>query len=543
MLKFSSGGTKMNARTIFTLCALISLLLSACAAATQAPAIAVQEQPAAESVVVEKEVIKPVEVEKQVVVEPKAAQPAAEAHKPLPTQAPVNEQGNTFQHYGVNPFTETTEDHLSTFSLDVDTASYSVMRRYIEGGSLPPAESVRVEEFVNYFDQGYPTPPDVAFGIYADGAPSPFYKDGSIILRFGVQGYEIAEWQRKPTALTFVIDTSGSMGMENRLELVKRSLELLVERLRPDDMVSIVEYGSQAGVVLPPTRGSDSGTILSAIYMLQPGGSTNAHAGLKLGYEMAMQAFRSDGVNRVILCSDGVANVGPTDPQAILDEVHGYVEEGIYLTSIGFGMGNFNDVFLEQLADNGNGNYAYIDDLDEAQKMFVDDLVSNLEVIALDAKVQVDFNPDVVAYYRLLGYENREVADEDFRDNSVDAGEIGAGHSATAVYAVILKPGAEGRISTVQLRWQDPQTYQVKEINGNYNTWDLEASYYDADPHYQLTVLVSQFAETLRHSPWAVDTNLSQLYSMAYELMESLPGDADVVEFINLLGQASQMTR
>jgi Ca-activated chloride channel family protein len=502
----------------------------------------VQEQPAAESGAV-KEVIRTVEIEKEVAVEPKSAQPIVEAQRPLPTQAPVNEQGNTFQHYGVNPFTETSEDHLSTFSLDVDTASYSVMRRYIQGGSLPPAESVRVEEFVNYFDQGYPTPPDVAFGIYADGAPSPFYKDGSIILRFGVQGYDIPEWQRKPTSLTFVIDTSGSMNMENRLELVKRSLELLVERLRPEDMVSIVEYGSQARVVLSPTRGSDAGTILSAIYSLQPGGSTNAYAGLKLGYEMAMQAYRGGGVNRVILCSDGVANTGPTDPQQILDEVHGYVEEGIYLTAIGVGMGNFNDVFLEQLADNGNGNYAYIDDLDEAKKMFVDDLVSNLEVIALDAKVQVDFNPDVVAYYRLLGYENREVADEDFRDNSVDAGEIGAGHSATAVYAVILKPGTEGRIGTVQLRWQDPQTYQVKEINGNFNTWDLEASYYEADPHYQLTVLVSQFAETLRHSPWAMDTDLVQLHSMAYELLESLAEDADVAEFINLLGQASQMTR
>ena len=287
----------MNARTIFILIAIFSLLLSACApAATQAP-MAEQEQPVAESGAVE-EVIKTVQVEKEVAVEPKAEAPAVEAVRPLPTQAPVNEQGNTFQHYGVNPFTETSEDHLSTFSLDVDTASYSVMRRYVQGGSLPPAESVRVEEFVNYFDQGYPTPPDVAFGIYADGAPSPFYKDGSIILRFGVQGYDIPEWQRKPSSLTFVIDTSGSMNMENRLELVKRSLELLVERLRPEDMVSIVEYGSQARVVLSPTRGSEAGTILSAIYSLQPGGSTNAYAGLKLGYEMAMQAYRGDGVNR-----------------------------------------------------------------------------------------------------------------------------------------------------------------------------------------------------------------------------------------------------
>ena len=531
----------MNTRITLTLFILFTLLFSACA-----PQMATVVQEPQDRAAVE-EVVKTVIVEKevQIAAQEKPAQPVVvEAQKPLPTQPPIlNPQGTTFQHYGVNPFTETSEDHLSTFALDVDTASYSVMRSYIQEGSLPPAEAVRVEEFVNYFKQGYPTPPDIAFGIYADGAPSPFYQDGTHFLRFGIQGYQVAEWQRKPTSLTFVIDTSGSMGMENRLELVKRSLEMLVERLRADDLVSIVTYGSTAQVVLYPTRGSDAGEILSAIYSLNPGGSTNAHAGLKLGYEMAMQAFRSDSANRVILCSDGVANVGATDPQVILDEVHGYVDEGVYLTTIGVGMGNFNDVFLEQLADNGNGNYAYIDDLDEARKLFIDNLVSNLEVIAVDAKVQVDFNPDVVAYYRLLGYENRDVADEDFRDNTVDAGEIGAGHSATALYAVILKPGSEGRIATVQLRWQDPESFQVKEINGNFNTWDLNGSYSDADPRYRLAVLVAQFADVLRHSPWAAETNLGQLYRMALELLEFLPEDPDVAEFVELLGQASRMER
>jgi len=550
----------MKTRALFTLFALFTLLLSACAAATQAP-VAYETRPQSGAAPAGEQELSTKDGASMDQQAPIAGEPAVEGKtvieqpvnqlpanssgssaekpfsRPYPTATPA---GNTFQHYGINPFTDTSEDHLSTFALDVDTASYTVTRSYIQDGSLPPASAVRVEEFINYFDQGYPTPPEIAFGIYADGASSPFYQDNTYLLRFGVQGYAVSEWERKPTALTFVIDTSGSMGMENRLELVKRSLEMLVERLRPDDYVSIVEYGSQAGIVLYPTSGQDARTILRAINRLQPGGSTNAYAGLKLGYEMAMRTYLSQGTNRVILCSDGVANVGPTDPQDILAEVRGYVDEGVYLTSIGVGMGNFNDVFLEQLADNGNGSYAYIDDMDEAQRLFVDNLVSNLQVIALDAKVQVDFNPDVVAYYRLVGYENRDVADEDFRNNAVDAGEIGAGHSATALYAVVLKPEVEGRISTVQLRWQDPETYQVKEINGNFNTWDLAGSFYQADPHYQLSVLVAQFAEVLRHSPYAVETSLEQLQSMAYELPEML-NDPDVIEFVDLLDRASRM--
>ena len=390
-----------------------------------------------------------------------------------PTPVPTLPPDNFFQTYGVNPFVDTYEDHLSTFALDVDTASYSVMRRYINEGHLPPAESVRVEEYVNYFKQDYAIPSNVAFGIYADGAPSPFHTDGSYILRVGVQGYEVSEIARKPASLVFVIDVSGSMAMENRLELVKQSLQLLVDRLRPDDSVGIVVYGTDARVVLNPTSGEDQATILNAIYSLQPEGATNAEAGLRLGYQMAWRAFRPEAINRVVLCSDGVANVGNTGPDAILESIRGYAEQGIALTTVGFGLGNFNDTLMEQLADKGDGNYAYVDDIDEAQKLFVEDLVSTLQVIALNAKVQVDFNPDVVARYRLIGYENRAVADQDFRNNTVDAGEIGAGHTATALYAVQFKPGAQGRVATVQMRWEDPQSHQVTEINGNFNTWDV----------------------------------------------------------------------
>jgi Ca-activated chloride channel family protein len=543
----------MNAKSLATRFSIIlivlALLLSACApkSITQS----VQVAPAAQEP-------QAVEVEKVVEV-----QPVVVESKPLPTQAPLAveplpvaeqpfapepeivpvPQDNFFQDYGVNPFQNTARDHLSTFALDVDTASYTVMRRYVMDGNQPPADSVRVEEYINFFNQGYPTPADVAFGLYADGAPTPFDDEGSgtHLLRFGIQGYEVPGWERKPASLTFVIDTSGSMYEGNRLEMVKYALNVLVNRLTAEDTVSIVAYGTQERVVLYPTGGNQKETILNSLYELLPGGSTNAAAGLRRGYELAMQSYLPGGINRVILCSDGVANVGKTDADAILETVHGYVEEDVYLTSVGFGMGNFNDVLMEQLADQGNGNYFYVDTNEQAERVFAEELTSTLEVIALDAKVQVDFNPDVVAYYRLVGYENRAVADQDFRDDSVDAGEIGAGHSATAIYAVMFRPQAQGRIATVQLRWQDPQSYEVREINGNFNTWDLSGSFDKASPYFKLAVLASQYAEVLRNSPWSAGTSLSQIYHLASSLSEAIPEDADVSEFIELVGRASRL--
>jgi Ca-activated chloride channel family protein len=227
----------------------------------------------------------------------------------------------------------------------------------------------------------------------------------------------------------------------------------------------------------------------------------------------------------------------------MLSEVQGYVDEGVTLTAVGVGMGNFNDVLLEKLADRGNGNYAYIDTIDEAQKVLVDDLVSTMQVIALDAKIQVDFNPDVVARYRLIGYENRAVADQDFRDNSVDAGEIGAGHSATALYAVQFKSGAEGRIATVQLRWKDPDTREVVEINGNFNIFDLVHSFESASARYQQDVIVAQFAEVLRDSSWGYHTSFSALAEYASSLPHLIPGDPDVAEFAELVARAAEIGR
>ena len=445
-----------------------------------------------------------------------------------------------FENYGVNPSIDTEDDRLSTFALDVDTGSYTIMRNYLKDGYEVPPDSVRVEEYVNYFDQGYPNPPaHQAFNIVLDGAPSPFTQTERYqMLRVGIQGYQVPEYERKAASLTFVIDVSGSMDMDNRLGLVKRSLELLVEQLDRNDTVSIVVYGTDARVVLDPTPGSDKDAILSAIYRLQPEGATNAEAGIRLGYKMALRAYKPDGINRVILCSDGVANVGNTEAEAILDEIRGHVEEGVTMTTIGFGMDNYNDTLMEQLADNGDGFYAYVDDMREAKRLFIDNLTSTLQTIAMDAKVQVDFNPEVVMRYRLVGFENRDIADEDFRDNTVDAGEIGAGHSVTALYEVKLYPEAYGNIATVYLRWEDPDTRQVVEMSKDFHSGDLARSFERADPYFQRTVIVAEFAEILKNSYWAESSSLNDVYREAVRVSEYFGRDEEMSELLELIRRA-----
>ncbi len=445
-----------------------------------------------------------------------------------------------FQDYGVNPSIDTEDDNLSTFALDVDTGSYTIMRNYLNDGNMPPPESVRVEEYVNYFNQGYPNPSaHQAFSLTIDGAPSPFTQTERYqMMRVGIQGYQVPVHERKDASLTFVIDVSGSMDMDNRLGLVKRSLELLVEQLRRTDSVSIVVYGTEARVVLDPTPGSEKGKILSAIYSLHPEGVTNAEAGIRLGYKMATRAFNPEGINRVILCSDGVANVGQTGPDAILAEIDHYVAEGITLTSIGFGMDNYNDVLMEQLADHGNGFYAYVDDMAEARRLFVDKIAGTLQTIALDAKVQVEFNPQVVSRYRLVGFENRAIADDDFRDNSVDAGEIGAGHSVTALYEIKLYPEAYGSVATVFLRWEDPDSHAVTEISTEIDSYDFAREFEAADLYLQRAVIVAEFAEILKKSYWAQEASLEEVYWEAVRLYELMPREQEMEEFLDLVDTA-----
>jgi Ca-activated chloride channel family protein len=467
------------------------------------------------------------------------------------TQLPNDEPFDSmfFKNHGVNPFIATDEDALSTFAVDVDAASYTVARRYIELGHLPPPEAVRVEEFVNFFPQDYPRFGNEDFRILIDGAPSPF-GSGYHLLRIGLKAREIEARNRKPAQLTFVIDVSGSMNREDRLELVKRALHLLVDQLRSGDRVGIVVYGSVGRILLEPVAmggGTGRRQILAAIDQLGPEGSTNAEEGLRLGYEMAQRGYRAKATNRIILCSDGVANVGLTGPESILADVRTKAARGIHLTTIGFGMGNYNDVLMEQLADRGDGNYYYVDDIDEAHRVFVENLTGTLQTIAKDAKVQVEFDSTRVLRYRLLGFENRDVADRDFRNDKVDAGEIGAGHEVTALYEVKLAPGAsQGTLATVRLRYASPEqdkaaTPRVREIERHFDVAALSGRFEDAAPRFRLDAAVAEFAEILRGSYWAKESKLSDVLTVARSATRSLKGDA-TTGFIPVVEKAATLS-
>jgi Ca-activated chloride channel family protein len=361
----------------------------------------------------------------------------------------------------------------------------------------------------------------------------------------GIQGYETPSEDRQDVVLTFVIDVSGSMGYENRLELVKDALALLVEELRPSDKVGIVTYGDYAEVVLAHTPvGETQWHILRAIAGLRAGGSTYAEAGLGTGYDLATEAFDPEFINRVILCSDGVANVGRTGHEAILSQIQNSAANQIYLTTVGFGMGNYNDILMEQLADNGDGFYTYVDSLKEAERVFVHDLTSTLQVIARDAKIQVEFNPAIVSRYRLVGYENRDVADQDFRNDTVDAGEIGAGHSVTALYEFKLHSGGPGTgsVLTVSLRHEDPESGEVAETSRAFDRADFSETIADSSPRFQLDAVVAEYAEILRHSYWARDASLEEVGRKARSVARHFPGDSDVQEFAKLVRQAIHLS-
>ena len=441
-----------------------------------------------------------------------------------------------FENYGTNPFIDTEDDHFSTFGMDVDTASYSVTRRYLRDGYLPPPESVRVEEFVNAFDYNYDPPSHEAFSLHIEGAPSKFGEGKRLqLLRIGIQGRVVPTENRKDAILTFVIDVSGSMAMENRLGLVKRALTLLVEQLRPGDEVGIVIYGSRAKVLLPHTGVEAREEILEAINSLAPEGATNAEEGLRMGYDLALKNARFGSINRVILCSDGVANVGETGSDAILREIRAHVEEGITLTTVGFGMGNFNDILMEQLANKGNGSYAYVDNLNEARRIFVENLTGTLQVIARDAKVQVEFNPQVVSRFRLLGYENRRLDHEDFRNDDADGGEIGSGHSVTALYEIKLHEGALGQLATVFIRHEDPDTRQVAEISEDIFAAELAAAFEEASPEFQLAAAIAEFAEILRDSFWAQEGSLETVHQVIEEILPQIHGEGgdELMHFVS----------
>lgn len=449
-----------------------------------------------------------------------------------------------YKSAGVNPFVDTAVDRLSTFGLDVDTGSYTVARRYLADGNLPDPRSVRVEEYVNFFDYGDAPPRQGDFAIRAEGAPSPFTEGENYrLLRFNIRGREVDPANRRPVVMTFVVDVSGSMDQENRLELVKESLFLLLDQLEPTDRVGLVTYGDDARVLLEPSN--DKEAVRRAIESLRPEGSTNAEAGLLAGYDVAGRHFRMSAANRIILCSDGVANVGRTGPLAILGRIGREARRGIELTTLGFGMGNYNDTLMEQLSNKGDGRYAYIDTLDEAKRVLVEEVTGTLQTIAKNAKVQVDFNPEVVAKYRLLGYENRDIADARFRDESVDAGEVGAGHSVTALYEVELKPGApaEGLIATLHLRYKTPEVGNVTETAKKLRVADLAPTWEAASPGFRLAALVAEFAEILKESPWAKGSDLREVLRRAQTVTKEMAEGkkaAQTTELVDLVGRAAR---
>jgi len=353
-----------------------------------------------------------------------------------PTE-PVDHENYAQIH--TNPIIRVAESPASTFSIDVDSGSYTNTRRMIMAGHLPPQDAVRVEEFLNYFDYAYPVPVNVdhPFSVTTEIGPSP-WSQGRHLLRIGLKGYNVDASHLPASNIVYLIDVSGSMRSANKLELLKQSLRLLTKQLRQQDKISIVVYAGASGVVLNPTPGNQRSHILSALDRLTAGGSTNGGAGIRLAYQLAEQAFIAGGINRIILASDGDFNVGTVSFEALIDLVEEKRKTGITLSTLAFGTGNVNDQLMEQLSNKANGQYAYIDTLNEAQKVLVDEISSTLQTIAKDTKIQIEFNPDVVSEYRLIGYENRALKREDFNNDKVDAGELGAGYRVTALYELSL---------------------------------------------------------------------------------------------------------
>jgi len=460
---------------------------------------------------------------------------------------------NTFEDYGVNPFVDTYEDDLSTFALDVDTASYVVTRNFLEGGQLPPIEAVRVEEFVNYFDGGYQPLID-EFNITLDAAPTPFSDPDRVMLRVGVQAPEVLSDLVIPDSVVLVLDRSGSMGQPagpadrpmERMSLVHESVELLLGGLPGRTRVGVVAYNDRAGVILEPTRVSgNAGWIVDEVRSrVRPGGSTNAEAGLVWGFDMALREADGGRNVLVLLLSDGVANVGATRTDDILEQIG---ERGdIGLSTIGVGLGPFNDELMEQLANKADGTYHYIDTPDEARRIFVENLNAMLASVARDAKIQVEFDRDRVISYRLLGFENRAIADEDFRDDTRDAGEVGVGQSSTALYEVTLDRGwdrGRGAIATATLRYRRPASERITETWASLHPDDVERSFRDAGAHFRLAVVAAEFAEVLRDSPFVEDRSMEELSYQADRVADELRRDADAEELADLIDAARRIRR
>ncbi|WP_318308242.1 vWA domain-containing protein [Flagellimonas crocea] len=447
---------------------------------------------------------------------------------------------NQFEHVSLSP--------LSTFSIDVDKASYSNIRRMINNGQQIPADAVKVEEMINYFNYSYPQPTEHPFSINTEVVQTPWNKDTRLV-RIGLQGKTYEQKELPASNLTFLIDVSGSMGSQNKLPLLKSAFKLLVNQLREKDKVSIVVYAGAAGVVLEPTRGDKKMEIIKALDNLNAGGSTAGGEGIDLAYKLASKNFIKNGNNRVILATDGDFNVGPSSDKDMVNLIEEKRKSGVFLSVLGFGMGNYKDSKMEKLADKGNGNHAYIDTMQEAQKVFGQEFGGTLYTIAKDVKIQVEFNPAVVSAYRLIGYENRMLADEDFIDDTKDAGELGSGHTVTALYEVVpvgvespfLKPvhdlkyadtkntGQADEFLTVKFRYKKPDgdtSTEITKIMGN--------SMDSISPDFNFAASVALFGLHLRKSKFTNNSTLDQVVALAEKGLEN-DSEGYRAEFVRLV--------
>jgi len=446
------------------------------------------------------------------------------------------QDGEKYAHYDNNRVILTKQEAVSTFSIDVDTGSYSNVRRLINSGHLPVADAIRTEELINYFNYQNQTPSGKhPFSVHTEVGPSP-WSEGRHLLKIGIQAVDIEQQQLPPANLVFLLDVSGSMQSANKLGLLKKSLSLLVSKLRAEDSIAIVVYAGASGVVLEPTSGKHKQKITRALTQLRAGGSTNGGAGIRLAYQVAQQAFIKNGINRILLATDGDFNVGTVNFEQLLNLVEEKRKTGISLSTIGFGSGNYNDHLMEQLADAANGKYSYIDNLNEAQKVLVDEMTSSLKTVAKDGKIQIEFNPATVVEYRLIGYENRKLNKEDFNNDKVDAGDIGAGDSVTALYEIsLVDSGSQlidplryqqqptiddvvnrsNELAMIKIRYKEPDQANSLLVKNIISRENIQTKLSQTSDDFRFAASVAGFAELLKGGQYQQDFGFDQLIKLS----------------------------
>ncbi len=449
--------------------------------------------------------------------------------RPLPPPEPQ------YKAFKDHDFGSTKDAPVTTFAIDVDRASYANIRRFLTQGLVPPPDAVRIEEMINYFTYRYPQPTgNEPFSITTEVAGCP-WNTNHRLLRIGIQGRNLEQWKMAPNNLVFLLDVSGSMAPPARLPLLQSAFRVLVDQLRAEDRVAIVVYAGAAGLVLPSTSGADKETILQALDWLQAGGSTAGAAGIELAYQVAQENFLENGNNRVILATDGDFNVGVSSNAELEKMIETKRKTGIFLSTIGVGDDNYHDARMEMLADKGNGNYAYLDSLKEAVKVFKHELTGTLVTIAKDVKVQLEFDPRSVASYRQIGYENRALKNEDFDDDTKDAGELGAGHSVTALYEIVPASSARGTVATIRLRYKEPKGHTSRLLTAS--VVDYGRSAYDASADMQFAAAVAEMGMLLRNSPHKGSASFADVAKLARIAQgEDLDGTRE--EFVALIDSA-----